>query len=413
MDEPAIPPRAEPLGTWTPPSTGPQLRRTIAPLLGSYWAFGQFWGVWVVTVSDFLVVHRMSAGDLGLYLAGLSVMSILTMTLLSPRLQVLAMSRSIPIAVATMASGAALVAADSKAVVLVGFFVLGIGNGLIDVLLNVAGQGVQARIGRPVLQWLHAAYNVGGITGALGAGLAIAAGIGFQPILACAALALFAMSAWSMLAAGVRRLPRTRAAETNFSLSAFKRSRRLILPAGVVLFSFLVEGSMDVWSGAYLRITLDTTALVAGIAFAVFSLALALGRLTVGAILFRIGYAWTVRVSGLGAFAGGIVAALTNSPIVAGIAFLFLGFFIASAAPAAFGSVREEDGDPALAVAAMSTVGYTGFVIGPPIMGWLAQGSDLRATMIVIAACTLGVAVCGFLQPSEDAPADQSSSRLM
>ena len=157
------------------------------------------------------------------------------------------------------------------------------------------------------------------------------------------------------------------------SLSVFKRSRRLILPAIVIMFAFLVEGSMDVWSGVFLRNTLMATALVAGIAFAFFSAALAIGRLTAGRVLFGLGYHRTIIVSGIGAFVGGIVAASTNSPAIAGVAFLVLGFFIASAAPAAFGMVGDSEADPALAVAAMSTVGYTGFVVGPPLMGWLAE----------------------------------------
>jgi MFS family permease len=158
-----------------------------------------------------------------------------------------------------------------------------------------------------------------------------------------------------------------------------------------------VEGSMDVWSGVFLRNTLMATALVAGIAFALFSAALAIGRLTAGRVLFGLGYHRTIIVSGIGAFAGGIVAASTDSPAVAGVAFLVLGFFIASAAPAAFGMVGDAEADPALAVAAMSTVGYTGFVVGPPIMGWLAETAGLRLTMASIALATLGVAITGLL----------------
>jgi MFS family permease len=195
----------------------------------------------------------------------------------------------------------------------------------------------------------------------------------------------------------VRSLAQPIETDTKVSLSVFKRSRRLILPAIVIMFAFLVEGSMDVWSGVYLRNVLETTALVAGIAFAVFSSALAVGRLTAGRLLFGLGYDRTIEASGIGAFVGGIVAAATNSPVVAGVAFLVLGFFIASAAPAAFGIVGDSDEDPALAVAAMSTVGYSGFVVGPPLMGWLADTAGLRVTMAVIALSTLGVLAGGVL----------------
>jgi MFS family permease len=392
MDEPILPIRP---ATDAPPAPG-EPRTSVAPLLASYLTFGQYWGVWVVIVTDFLAFHHVTEGALGVDLAALAIVSIVSMTLLSPRLQFLPLSVTIPIALCSMAIGALLVAYGTGPTLILGFMVLGVGNGLIDVYLNVAAQGIEARERRPVLQWLHASYSCGGICGALIAGVAITAGVSFRVVIGFGALALFVTAAWSAASASVRGLPRTRRTDTAVSLTVFRRSSYLILPAVIILFAFLVEGSMDVWSGAYLRTTLDTTALVAGIAFALFSAALMVGRLSAGRVLFGIGYGRTIQISGLGAFASGLAAAATHSPIVAGVAFLFLGFFISAAAPAAFGMVGREEEDPALAVAAMSTVGYSGFVVGPPVMGWLAQTGDLRLTMLSIAVCTLGVAVCGF-----------------
>jgi MFS family permease len=59
--------------------------------------------------------------------------------------------------------------------------------------------------------------------------------------------------------------------------------------------------------------------------------------------------------------------------------------------------VSETDEDPALAIAGMTTVGYSGFVVGPPIMGWLAQTAGLRATMLVIGLISVGVFAGGVL----------------
>lgn len=181
------------------------------------------------------------------------------------------------------------------------------------------------------------------------------------------------------------------------SLSVFLRSSALLLPAFVVLFAFLVEGSMDIWSVTYLRESLHASVFAGAVAFAAFSIAMAVGRLSAGRLLFGLGYRRTIQVSGLGSLAAGTLAAATGSTLVAGIAFLFLGFFIASATPAAFGLIGDSGEEPALAIAAMTTVGYTGFVIGPPITGWLAQTAGLRAIMGLISAATVGVAACGLL----------------
>src|SRR3972149_12216676 len=82
--------------------------RTLSTLLGSYFAFGLYWGVWVVVFADYLAARGLTAGQAGLQLAALSIASILTMTLLSPRLQRLGLARTVPLRHPTMGLGTAI-----------------------------------------------------------------------------------------------------------------------------------------------------------------------------------------------------------------------------------------------------------------------------------------------------------------
>lgn len=388
---------------------GPRLR-SLATLLASYFMFGLYWGVWVVVFADFLADHDLTEGQAGLLLAALSVCSILTMTLVSPRLQRLGPARTVPLGHLAMGLGAVLLAAAPGRLTILGFVVIGVGNGLLDVFVNVAGQMVETREHRPVLQFVHAAYNVGGIVGALGAGIALVAGAPFRTPLIIAAAAFGTAGVWCALSPWLRAQPAPTAPETKVSLAVFRRSRALIVPAIVVLSAFAVEGSMDIWSVIYVRDELAATAMTGAIAFALFSFSMASGRLFAGRLLFGLGYRRTIRISGIGSLAAGLAAALAPSAILAGIAFLFLGLFIASAAPAAFGLVSDIDEDPALAIAGMTTVGYSGFVVGPPVMGWLAQTAGLRATMLVIGLMSVGVFAGGILGPAPH-PAETPPAR--
>jgi hypothetical protein len=81
--------------------------------------------------------------------------------------------------------------------------------------------------------------------------------------------------------------------------------------------------------------------------------------------------------------------------LVAGLAFLLLGFSLASAAPAAFGLIEGSGEDPTNAIAAVTTVGYSGFIWSPPLLGWVAEAFSLRATMFVVVLATLGVLAGG------------------
>ena len=141
-----------------------------------------------------------------------------------------------------------------------------------------------------------------------------------------------------------------------------------------MLSAFLVEGSMDTWSGLYLRVELGATAGVAALVFIAFSTAVFLGRLFAGRVLFGLG----PRAHDPG---GGLRlgdrrrdrGAHRAAPWSSRCAFLLLGFTLSAAAPAAFGLVESTDEDPTNAIAAVTTVGYTGFIWSPPLLGWVAD----------------------------------------
>jgi MFS family permease len=369
----------------------------VAPLLVGYWAFGQFWGVWVILVSDFQFAHGVSDSRMGLLYTLLSVVAVLVMAFLAPRLQGLRLSRSVPLSLASLAVGSAVIALQPTALIILGMALVGLGNGLIDVYLNVAAQRSEVRRRRPVLQWMHASYALGGVTGAAVAGLLRTAGVDYRFGILYASLALAGTAVMAERVLPSEDPPGT--VETSFSISILFRRPELWVPALVVLSAFLVEGSMDTWSGRYLRGELDTTAGVAAIVFIAFSSALFLGRLFAGRVLFGLGPRATILVAGVGAAIGGAIAAATSSPAVVAVAYLLMGFTIAAAAPAGFSLIDVPEADATNAVAAVSTVGYTGFIWSPPILGWVADTFSLRASVSVIVIATFGIIAGGMFAP--------------
>jgi predicted MFS family arabinose efflux permease len=394
MDELGRPPRPGDLSR--SPGAPSQARPAIVPLLAGYWSFGQYWGVWVILVFEFQERHgHMSDSRLGVLYTLLSIVAVLVMLLIAPRLQPLPLRASVPLALASLAVGAAAIGYLPTSKIWLGFALVGVGNALIDIYLNVAAQRAEVITRRPVLQWLHASYALGGVTGAAMTGLILASGLDFRLGLAYAGVCLFSTAVWN-----ARTAPRERppvGAQTAFSISAIFRSPALWVPALAVLFAFLVEGSMDVWSGLYLRSQLHASAWAASIAFVAFSGAIFFGRLFAGRVLFNLGPRITIITSGIGAACAGLLAVLTSDPWLVGLAYLLLGFSISAAAPAAFGLVETIDEDPAHAIAAVTTVGYTGFIWSPPLLGYIAQTVSLRAAMSVIVVATLGIVATGLM----------------
>jgi MFS family permease len=185
------------------------------------------------------------------------------------------------------------------------------------------------------------------------------------------------------------------------SISALFRYPALVVPAVVVLASFLIEGSMDAWAGLYLRDQLGASATVAAMVFVAFAASMFVGRLFAGRVLYRVGRRTTIVVAGVGSLIGGMIAVVANDPLVVGLGFLVLGFTLSAAGPAAFGLAGAETDDPTAAITAVTTVGYTGFVWSPPLLGWVAQTVSLRAAMGVIVVATLGIIGGGLLAPHE------------
>ena len=375
-------------------------RTPILPLLAGYWSFGQYWGVWVILVFEFKNAHHISNPRLGLLYTLLSSTAIVVMLLIAPRMQRFSLSTNVPLSLTALGIGTVAITYLPNAFTFLGFAAVGVGNGLIDIYGNVAAQRAEVRTRKPVLQWLHASYALGGVTGAGVAGLLRVAGVDYRLGLAYASMTLFATAWWTQRT--MDREPSPPAASSAFSISALFRSPMLWIPAIVVLFAFLIEGSMDTWSGLYLRHELHAGAGTAALAFIAFSAAVFFGRLFAGKVLFGLGTRRTILVAGVGSAVGGITATLTSNLVIVGFAFLLLGFTLAAAAPAGYGLVEASKEDPASAIAAVTTVGYTGFIWSPPLLGWVAQTFSLRATMVVIVIATLGVIGAGLLAPRHD-----------
>jgi MFS family permease len=365
----------------------------VPALLSSYWAFGQFWGVWVITITAYLTRHGMDDAAYGLHLMVLSISAVVVMASVSPRLAHLPLRTTVAAGVATLGIGSIAMAVSPASGLAGTAVIVGAGNGLIDVFSNTSAQRIEARTGRPILQWLHATYAAGGITGALIAGGVAALGIDERAAFLVAGAALLGSAAWNRMVGDPEGGD---AMQARLSVSAFRRHPGLLAAGVVVLFAFLVEGSMDTWSGRYLQDSQGASAVAAAGVFVGFSTALCLGRLFAGKVLFGFGRRTTILAGGIGAMAAGLTSALSDTLGVVAVAYIVMGFVLSWVAPAGFGLVEDTaPGDQANAISAVTTLGYGGFVISPVLFGWIASTVDTRAAMIVIVASSLGIVLAG------------------
>src|SRR4029078_8587689 len=157
--------------------------------------------------------------------------------------------------------------------------------GVLDAFCTSGGEGRESVTQRPVLQWLHAMYAVGGITGAAIAGLVSATDTDYRIGLLFGAIVLFLAAFWNAQAGSSER--GATEVDSSISLSAVRRHPALWLPALVVLSEFLVEGSMDTWSGLYLKRQLGASDWQTAMAVVAFSAGAAVGRQCGGRLCAR------------------------------------------------------------------------------------------------------------------------------
>jgi hypothetical protein len=284
-----------------------------------------------------------------------------------------------------------------------GLLGFGAGFGSINVAANTQGIALERLYRRPILSAFHAAFSVGGMTGA--AAGALAARIGVSPRTHIGALALVLAVAAIALRRGL--LPAV-AGETA-PRRAIGRPHRVLLLLGVAAFcTLLAEGSAADWSAAYLRQSLASTTAIAALAYATFSLAMASSRMLGDRLNRRLGPVTLAR-------AGGVVAACgLSAALAAGWAPLALAGFAAMGAglgvvvPVLFRAAGSTSRvSSSVGVATVSSIGWLGFLAGPPAIGFVAGAVGLRlALAIVVVAIVSLVFLAGAADPRKDeAPA--------
>jgi hypothetical protein len=265
-------------------------------------------------------------------------------------------------------------------------------SGSYDVAINAAGMDVERASGRRVLTLLHAGFSAGGAIGAVAAGLLLALGLPFRPIYALAAVVFAFLAGASWLRAGTPRAPNSAAAPTGH----LYRDPILLLLAGIAALAFMSEGAMESWSTIYLRGALDLGPLLGASGVAIFHGAMTAGRLSAAGISARLGRVRALQLAGAAVVTGMALAVATEQTPIVLTGFLIVGLALAGMAPIAFSVAGERQPAAAgRASAVITTIGYGGFLVGPALIGLVAELASLRWSFGVVIAAGAIVALIG------------------
>ncbi|SEG60067.1 Fucose permease [Thermomonospora echinospora] len=288
---------------------------------------------------------------------------------------------------------------------MVALALLGAATGLTDVAMNAQGVAVERERARPLMSGLHGAWSIGALIGALVGTTAAHLEVPVRAHLASAAalLAVLMLVGTRGLLGASAELPVENDGDGNAHGAPARSARWTLVLLGVIgLCSFLGEGATADWSAVYLRETLGTGAGTAGLGYAGCAVAMAAARLAGDRVITAFGPVLVLRVGGLVAAAALAAGLLAGTPVAAVMGFTLYGLGVAVVAPVTFGAAGNLPGVPAATGISWATsIGYSGFLAGPPVIGFVAQGVGLTwALAIPVALALMIVALAGVTRPA-------------
>ena len=367
-------------------------------LLALFGLLGVVFGVWQVLLADLSRDLALSPGPLGLALSVGFCLSIPALSLGGRLVERWGYRGTIAAAGVLLSLSIACVAAIGEfwqlLLVLPPFYAA---TGIYDVGINAAAVRFEALTERRVLTYAHAAFSAGGALGALASGALVAGGVPFRALYLGVAVLIGPALVWIWCG----NLP-TRAAAAPAESADTARLRRnpaLLLIAAITVLAFLSEGAMENWSAIYLRSSLALPALLGTSGVATFHLAMTIGRLGTAGALRLLPRLTLLRLAGALGAAGMALSLATTWPPLILCGFLFVGLAFSGVVPVALsliGIIAPEH--TGRATAAVMTVAYAGFLVGPPFIGGLAEAFGLRralASIILAGLATVALASGG------------------
>ena len=262
-----------------------------------------------------------------------------------------------------------------------------LGN-IMNISLNTQALGLENQLGKSILASFHGVWSMAGFTGAgLGAGMIF---LSFSPAAHYVVVALLSIL---MILLSQKFVINDKQAAGEEGGLVLRKPDSLLLRVGLISFlGMMAEGCMFDWSGVYFKKIVEAEPELVSLGYVCFMGAMAFGRFVTDKAINRYGKIPVLQISGILIFLGLLLAVLFPSLYTAALGFLLVGFGVASIVPVSYGIAgRSKLYSPSVALAMVSTLSFFGFLVGPPLIGFIAEAFNLQVSFALIAINGLGI----------------------
>ena len=283
----------------------------------------------------------------------------------------------------------ALGSASTIELLITGLVLFGMAGNTANIAINTQAVGVEAIYERNIMASFHGLWSLAGFTAAaIGTFMIGREIIPFHHFIMIMAFILLGVAfSFQYL------LPDAEKSEEKVPF--FVKPDRPLLILGLIAFcSMICEGAMFDWSGIYFQKVVGAEAAMIGAGYTAFMCTMATGRFVADWVILKLGFKRTVQYSGLLIATGLGIAVSFPTILFSIIGFFLVGFGVSSIVPLVYSEAgRSKKISPGLALAVVSSIGFFGFLAGPPLIGIVAGVSSLRVSFIIIAAMGVSVAL--------------------
>lgn len=346
------------------------------------------WGSRIPAIQEF---HHLSESELGTLLLSIPIGQILSMPLAAGMVARFG-SRNILI-IAACFYGMILttlgLAPDILSIVIC-LSCFGLASNLVNISLNTQAVDLEAIYNKPIMASFHGLWSTAGfVAAAIGA---VMIGNGVVPYKHFILISIIALCT---LVFSSRYLIRETKKSQAPGKKSFSLPDRSIMGLGLIAFlSMVCEGAMFDWSGIYFKKVVEAEGAWVGTGYVAFMTTMAGTRFFADRFKEKYGILTIIRVSGLLIFLGLMTSVLFPHLITAIIGFLMVGSGVSALVPLVFSEAgRSKSVSPSSAIASVSTIGFLGFLIAPPVIGWIAGMSSLKTSFTLVAFIGLSIAL--------------------
>lgn len=278
------------------------------------------------------------------------------------------------------------------------FFIMGMMTGTLDVAMNAQAVVVEKAYKKPIMSFFHAMFSAGMMIGAGSGALFERFDVNlFYHFLTIILLSVLAYT-WC-----VRHLIKDEVGEEEKEASFFKLPEPALLGIGIIAFCCMLgEGAMSDWSSNYMTRIVAADLSTAPLGLFAFSLAMMIGRFLGDAARVRFGDRKLLLFGGLFAITG--IAIIIVYPFTASAisGFFLIGVGLSTIVPIAYSQAGNMPGiAPGVGIGMVTTIGYAGFLFGPPIIGFLADWQNLRTAFIFILGLFVIMTILTWIQKKQ------------